>query len=100
VLSDFDQDVVPEASWYAPESTRTSTFETLLSSEEVPDTVNVPLTVAPSAGLEIQAFGATESAAARIVTGDAYALVANTVAAISAPATCASTNTAESRRPT
>src|SRR5262245_47816421 len=62
-LSEIDHAVVPVASWYGPESTRSSTFDTFTLSEAVPETTIVPLTVDPSTGLVIPIVGTVVSSA-------------------------------------
>jgi len=50
VLSDSDQDDVPDASWYGPSSTLTSTRLTPAPEEATPVTVTVFETLAPAEG--------------------------------------------------
>ena len=66
MFSEKVQEVVPLASWYGLLSTRSSTFETETLSEALPDTVTVPASVAPAAGLAIATVGRCVSLALKV----------------------------------
>ena len=89
VLREKDQLVVPEALAKAPPSTETCTEVMVRPSEATPETVVVPETVAPFAGLLIDTVGGAAVTTLILRLAEAEALAASLTATVkgNAPAT-------------
>ena len=89
VLREKDQLVVPEALAKAPPSTETCTEVMVRPSEATPETVVVPETVAPFAGLLIDTVGGAAVTTLMLRLAEAEALAASLTATVkgNAPAT-------------